>query len=496
MARSYGNKQQSPMFEPTTLCREMHHRNKAVEALLNGTYGILNHVDSATGESLTSLAEFLPKEEGEENKTYLHRLRRTHVTPYLQNAIDSATGILFRVPPPLSQDSRLDDRVREFVENDVNLEGNDIIEFSMEAQKTAFSYGMCIAVSSFDNPSGSDNLKDQLDSGARPFLKLISPQDLLGFAVDSQNRPVMLRYREKIRVVDSENPYYGESEVEQVTILTPTEYIYFRKNTDGYEEEVERGSIVRYDIDSGEVITNRLPAKVLYGRKINTLRSAPVFEDLAWANIHHVQVNSDLSWNNHFSLVPFLFAELNESVRVEDFNIGTLSSSVQVKLPAGSNVKWVETTGVPQTQGREFLKDIEDRMALNSMSTDTGVSGTRETATGRAIDANHTSSKLRSHAEALESWMTECVEMLHTFYPDVLGSDIKVKYQANKDFEITIENETLAQLTTDIVAGRITLERYLMELKRRGVYSEDFDIEQAVEDSKEVAQVEERVEQE
>ena len=479
MARTIQQKanEKQSMWRATNLCQAMHKRNRPVEALLNGTYGILNSVDSATGKKLASLSEYIDKEDGELDNTYYNRLKRTYVTPYLSNAIDSATGILFRVPPSVNQEAKMDLRVKEIIDDDVNLEGNDLIEFGIMAQQMAFAYGQALVIGSFDNPSKSENLKEQEDSGARPFLKLISPQDLLGFSVDNQNRPVMIRYRENVRVVDNENAFYGESEVEQITVITPTEYRCFRKDEKGSEFEAERGEIVRYDMDTSQRITDRLPLKVLYGRKINTLRAAPVFEDLAHANIQHVQVNSDLSWNNHFSLIPFLFAELSSEVDPKDFNIGTLSSSVQVKLPTGSNIKWIETTGVPQTQGRQFLKDIENRMAITTMSTDTGVSGTRETATGRAIDANHTSSKLRAHSEALESWLTECVDMLHTFYPNI-ERGLSYRFETNKDFEITIENETLAQLTQDVVAGRITVERYLVELKRRGVYSEDFNVQE------------------
>ena len=338
---------------------------------------------------------------------------------------------------------------------------------------------MVICVGGFHNPSGSDNRADQEESGARPFLRLIPAHDLLGYSVDDANRIKMIRFREKAKVVDDEEAFYGDSEKERVTVLTPTKWYTFEKGDKGEDMPISSGSIVRYDPYTKTQITDHVPVEVLYGRKISTLNSAPVFEDLAWINIQHTQVNSDLSWSNHFSLIPFLFATLSDSVDPKDFDIGTLASTVQVKLPKDSDIKWIETSGVPQTQGRQFLQDIESRMSVATMSSDTGASGTRETATGRAIDANHVSSKLRSHAEAMESFMTRCVEMLLSF--DMTYDEPKFKFENNKDFDITIDNETLTQLALDVSSGRITIERYLTELKRRGVYSEDFDVKAELE---------------
>ena len=468
--------QKKSIFHATNTVKKMHLRLRPVQALLNGTWGVLHAVDSSSGQRLPSMSEYIPKEEGELKKTYENRLKRTYVTPYLANAIDSATGIIFRVPPVMAQDSRLDDRVKDIIYSDINLEKEDIIEFSIEAQKMAYAEGMAICVGGFFNPSGSESLADQKESGARPYLKLIPAHDLLGYSTDDANRITMIRFREKVKVVDQEEAFYGDSEQERVTVLTPTKWYTFERGEKGEDKSISQGEIRRYDPYTKKQITDRVPVEVLYGRRIGVLNSAPVFEDLAWINIQHTQVNSDLSWSNHFSLVPFLFATLSDSVDPADFNLGTLSSSVQAKLPEGSNIKWIETSGVPQTQGRQFLKDIEDRMAIATMSSDTGSSGTRETATGRAIDANHVSSKLRSHAEAMESFMNRCVELLLSY--DQTYDEPSFEFQTNKDFDISINNETLTQLSGDVASGSITLERYLTELKRRGVYSEDFDVQE------------------
>ena len=475
------NKKQHLIYTPTPTVKKMHDRLKVVDALLGGTASIHNNLYLGTGQRQTSMIDYIPKEVGEQPDVWRNRLLRTYVTPYFSNAVTSATGTIFRVPPTLSSSSVLDPRIKDLLDNNVDLEDADIMQYAMEAQNVAFAKGMAISVAFFYNPSGSDSLADQKETGARPYLKTIDPIDLLGFKIDKNNKVVMIRFREQVKAsVDGAEEWWGDEVEERITVLTPTRFETYSRAGD---KVYSSGSISRIDPYTGSTLNNEVPIKVLYGRKINSLICAPVFEDLAWINVHHTQATSDLSWSNHFSLIPFLFATLPESVDPKQFNIGTLSSSVTMKLPVDGNIKWIETTGVPQTQGRAFIKDIEGRMSLATMTSDVGAAGTRETATGRAIDANHVSAKLRLHAEAMESWLDGITELLCSFYTD-LDSVPKIKWQCNKDFEITVDNSVFVQLTSDVVAGRISWDRYLTECKRRGVYSEDLDVMAEIEKMK------------
>lgn len=465
---------------PTPVVKQMHNRLKVVDALLGGTASIHNNLYLGTGQRQTSMIDYIPREPAEQLDVWRNRLLRTYVTPYFNNAVSSATGTIFRVPPTLSSESVLDDRVKEMLRDNVDLEDSDIIQYAMEAQNIAFAKGMAISVCFFYNPSGSDNLAEQKETGARPYLKNIDPSNLLGFKIDRNNKITMIRFREEIKAsVDGAEDWWGDAIEERITVLTPTSFTTYSK---GKGEVVSQGSISRTDPYTGRTINDQVPIKVLYGRKISTLISAPVFEDLAWINIHHTQATSDLSWSNHFSLIPFLFATLTDNVDPKDFNIGTLASTVQVKLPKDSDIKWIETSGVPQTQGRAFVKEIESRMSLATMTSDVGASGTRETATGRAIDANHVSAKLRMHAEAMESWLDGITDLISSFFD--VSVNMLVKWQCNKDFDITIDNNVFMQLTQDVASGRISWARYLTECKRRGVYSEDLDIEKEIEKMK------------
>lgn len=463
----------STLYDETQTVSDMNDRTDVVEALFNGTFGILNSSETSTNRTKTSLGDYIPQEEGESDKNYTLRLSRSYVTPYLANAVDSATGQLFKTPPIIKENKPLNERLFLILEKDVDFQGSDITEFQMQAQAFALKFGMCLSVGYYYNESGSDNLAAQKDAGARPYLKNVSPRDLLGYITDDNGRIQMIRFLEDVRVTDE---LMGDTLAKQVRVITPTEWIVFRQNEDGRViEEKDRGAIVRFDPQTKQRITDRVPCEVLYGRKEGVLRARSVFEDLAWINIHHTQVNSDLSWSNHFSLIPFLAAYLSDEVDPNAFDLGTLSSQIQVKLPEKSKIEWVETSGRPQETGSKHLLAIEDKIQISTMSSAVGVTGSNETATGRAIDANSTSAKLRSHAEALEGWTVRIINLLGSFMVDV--GDIDVTVNANKEFDITINSDEIKLIQEDMTANRIDRETYFTEMKRRGIYQETVSLE-------------------
>ncbi len=481
---------QRSIFTETDVVQKMNDRTDVVEALLNGTYAITYSIGkSASNRSLSSLAEYIPKETKETRRDYANRLARTYVTPYLANAIDSATGQIFKTPPQIHENKPLDEYLKDIITYDIDMEGTDITEFAIDGVKKSIAYGMCLAVAYFYNPTGSNNLGAQRGAGARPYIKNISPRDLLGYTIGDNGKITMIRYLEDALVEDEE---FGSSTVKRVRRITPTEYFIYETDESGKDQIVENGDIYRVDPYTNARITDRVPMEIIYGRKVSTLNARPVFEDLAWINVHHTQVNSDLTWSSHFSLIPFLAAYLAAEVNPEDFDFGFLSSQIIAKLPKDSKMEWVETSGKPQEVGFAHLEKIEDKIQISTMSSNVGVTGSKETATGRAIDANSTSAKLRSHSEALESWVARIIDLLASYMVGIDAPDVEVT--ANKEFDVLINSDEIKLIQEDLAKGTIDKSTYFAEMKRRGIYRETVTIEDIqegkvkdIEDNKDVA---------
>lgn len=462
------------IFDETDVVKRMNDRTDVVEALLNGTYAITGYRNNKSGSNryLKSLADYIPKETAESRDDYANRLRRTYITPYLANAIDSATGQVFKTPPQIHENKPLDESLKDIINYDIDFAGSDITEFGIEAMKKSLAYGMALTVGYYYNPTGSNNLGVQKKSGARPYLKNISPRDLLGYTVGEHGQITMLRYLEDALIEDEE---FGSDTVKRVRRITPTEYFVYETDETGADQIVEQGEIIRFDPYTSQRVTDRVPVEVIYGRKISILNSASVFEDLAWINVHHTQVNSDLTWSTHFSLIPFLAAYLGKEIDPSQFDFGFISSQVIAKLPEDSKMEWVETSGRPQELGLKQIEAIEDKIQISTMSSSVGATGSKETATGRAIDANSTSAKLRSHSEALESWQTRIIDLLASYMPSIDAPDIEVT--ANKEFDVLLDAEEIKLIQEDLAKGNIDKATYFAEMKRRGVYRETVTLE-------------------
>ena len=462
------------IFEETDIVKKMNDRTDVVEALLNGTFSITGISNkSSSNRTETSMAEYIPKEQMESRDSYANRLRRTYVTPYLANAIDSATGQVFKTPPHIDGIENIPERLRDIISYDIDMQGSDFVELAMDAEKKSMAYGMCITVGYYYNPTESDNLAVQMNAGARPYAVNISPRDLLGYTVGDDGKIKMLRFLEDALIDDEE---FGSSTVKRVRRITPTEYFVYETDENKVDQIVEQGSIVQRDPYTGVRITDRVPCQVLYGRKEGVLQARSVFEDLAWINVHHTQVNSDLTWSSHFSLIPFLVSYLADEVDPDEFDLKVISSQINVALPKDSKIEWVETSGKPQELGFAHLEKIEDKIQISTMSSNVGVTGSKETATGRAIDANTTSAKLRSHSEALESWIPRVIEMLASFMPNETLGEFSVT--ANKEFDVLINADEIKLIQEDMVNGAIDRKTYFAEMKRRGIYQETVSIEE------------------
>lgn len=450
----------------------MHDRNELPRALLSGVYGIREGIKNTRNDTVPSIAQFIPKEDGESKDMYQNRLLRTYITPYFENAITSATGQIFANPlivEPESSES-IPELLQTYINDNSDLEGVSLNERLIQATHESFAYGMVIAFVDYINPSESDNLADQQASGARPYLKIISPNDLLGYSTDDMGRLTMIRYMEEA-MIDEED--FGQSIKRRVRVVRPESWAVYEGEGN---EAVDEGVIVRFD-QSGNQITDEIPVAVMYGRKLGTMDAASVFEAMAYINLHHTQVNSDLSWSSHFYLIPFLFTVLGDDAEPPEEGqpiIPKLASYINVTLPKDSDIKWIETNGAAQDSASKYLQDVEDRIKISTMSTNVGATGSKETATGRAIDMQTTTAKLKLHAEAVENFAEKIITLMASY---MRGETLpKFKVIANKEFSINDDADSVRVLKEMVSDGMLSNSSLLQEIKRRGIVADDFDV--------------------
>jgi len=132
--------------------------------------------------------------------------------------------------------------------------------------------------------------------------------------------------------------------------------------------------------------------------------------------------------------------------------------------------------------GRDDLKDLEGQMAAMGLELILPKPG-NATATGEAIDQAAMHAPLAIMAAALQDALEAAFGFMAEY--DGLGDKAGGSLTVNTDFGVSMRDSAdLQTLLAARNAGEITREKFLTELKRRGVLSDDTDIAAEVEAAK------------
>jgi hypothetical protein len=146
---------------------------------------------------------------------------------------------------------------------------------------------------------------------------------------------------------------------------------------------------------------------------------------------------------------------------------------------ADAKVSYVEHNGHAIQSGQEDLDKLEDRMKVLGLQPLMQRSG-NQTATGRALDESRTHTAIQAWIRALENTLRQAFEIAAKW----------VKLELPEDFALDINNDFgLSERATDDIKSLIEMrntsqisgETFLREVKRRGLLSENVDIESELE---------------
>ena len=147
----------------------------------------------------------------------------------------------------------------------------------------------------------------------------------------------------------------------------------------------------------------------------------------------------------------------------------------KISEPTGS-VQAVGVDAASVAASRQELEDLKADMALFGLQLLMPQTGD-ETATGRALSAAESDSTLKRWALDFKDALEQALVFAATF----MGGKVKApSVFVNTEFRPAVLNAdtTLTGLSDDVKSGLISRETYLSEKKRRGIFADDFDIEQ------------------
>jgi len=425
---------------------------RLIDALRGGTFTIRQRRQ-----------EYLPQEPRETDVAYDNRLNRSVLSPYLVRLVQLIIGLVLR------KEVALDEVSDQFLEQayNINLLGDNLQVFTRKLLEIAVFYGhagVLVDMPTEDQPVLT--LAEEQNANRRPYWVLYEPKDILGWRTEIKGgveQLTQVRLRELIMEPDGE---FGEKMLYRIRVLEPGRWRLYT--------QVEEGG--RYDL-SGEGTTSLdyIPFSVCYTDKIRALESRPPLLDVAYLNLKHYQVQSDLDWMLHISAVPML-AFFGFPNIVDEVSVGPNEA---INFPSDGKAQYIEPGGASFSAQESRLAKIEHEINTLSLAAIAGQKMAAETAQAKRIDRSQGDAGLNVLAQGLEDCLDNCL-MFHSAYLGEKSGTVKV----NRDFiDVGLDPAEINAYMQLWVSQAITHKTLLEILQDGDVFAgvTEFDVEKEIE---------------
>jgi len=427
-----------------------------------GRWRLLQDLLGGTQAMQAAGRNWLLQSERESENAYRDRLKRTVLIPAYSSAVDRLSGKPFARPVDVEGVNL--DWVEGMVE-DVDLEGQDINNFGRDALRSAIVYGVVHFLVDYPRVDGGMTLAEERQMRVRPFWELVEAPKLVDWESDRlvPGAPPELTM---IRLYDTIIRRKGDQSQEQVERVRQwtrdTVTVWYRAEKGEWEvvEEVEH-------------TLGKIPLVTCYLKQDGYLTGTPPLLSLAELNLAHWDSSSDQRNILRWARLPLLFGKmLDRDTIVAAPNNAILSDN------EGGEMKYVEHGGKSIEAGRKDIEELEDRMERLGMEPEVTRTGA-PTATARAIDESRAKSDLQAWIRELEAAIERAFRLSAEWVGADLGDNFRVRIF--NEFSLTLRGkEDLETLDNARARGDIDVKTYLKEIIRRGVLSEDSDVDAIV----------------
>ena len=216
----------------------------------------------------------------------------------------------------------------------------------------------------------------------------------------------------------------------------------------------------------------RVPLVPVYGLKVGTWHGSPPLLDLAYKNIQHYQIDSDLSNALQVACFPILAASGYDQDRDPTIKVGP-----NIVLATGDpqgKFYYVEHSGTAINTGRQKLEDLKADMATEGIQSLMPRANGDATATETQVKYAESTSDLQRMAFGLKDSLENALKLMAEWVGLPDGGSIELRGQFVLPRDAATEAQALIALRS---AGEITSRTLLSELKRRDFLPDDFDVE-------------------
>lgn len=402
-------------------------------------------------------SKWLPQEPKESSENYSIRLGRAILFNGFKTAVDDLVDRPFARPLTIS--GELGDL--EYLLDDCTRTKRSLNEFAKDVLRSASIYGLTHILVEFPTLPAGASLADE--QGKNPYFVHIDAPCLIGWELDENSQLLSIRFKQtSIERVGS----YGEKVVHKIVHYTRTDITVFRKRDQS--DEYDEVSSVTHTFGSVPLVT-------IYLNKQTEFVADPPLEDLAFLNLAHWQSSADQRNILRFTRIGILFAS---GFKREEYDNGLVIGPnylIKTENPDGK-LSYVEHSGRACESGERDLAKLERQMEVMGLQP-VIEKRSEETATGKTIDDSNQSSSLRSWVGSCNRGLTQALLLAGQWKSRELNTSVALF----DDFGVSVRSSNeLSTLLNSRLAGEISRETFLEEMKRRGVLNETLDIEEEV----------------
>lgn len=432
--------------------------------------------------------KFLPQEQRESEPAYNARLHRSFLYGAYGDTIEKLAGKPFSRNVTIEGDAP---GSLALIEDQADMTGRNLSEFSKDVFEAAVDHGLTHILVDFPVVDRGMNLGQERQEKIHPYFTHIKATQLIAWreekAHNGESKLTQIRIYEKRTEADGE---FGERVVEYIRVINAPVEANAEQSTDAQVGtwqlwRRDRNEQAKAQTPSDEfTIFKRgthdfpgIPLVTVYSDRTNFMMARPAMEDLAWLNIAHWQSSSDQRNILRFARVGILFQKgVSEEELEKGITIGP-SNMIRSTNP-DSDMKYVEHSGKAIGAGRQDLVDLKEEMQVLGLQPFLVGAGNR-TATEVGAGEERNLTEIQSWIRGLENALNQAYEMASIWAGVELPEDFKVNIF--NEFGITstatADTEVLLKMR---MAGTISHETFLEEVKRRGVLSDAVDVDEEI----------------
>jgi uncharacterized protein DUF4055 len=419
---------------------------------------------------------YLPQEEQERLKSYRVRLARSTFWNAYRRTVMGLVGMVFRKSPILEAD--VPAVIKKQMEN-VDMMRSRMDVFAKEVFKWSVAEGHCgilvdmppkvvkpEATYADDSPVFADR------NGMRPYWSLYRKAQVINWRLKA-NKLVQLTLAEDSSTSEGK---YGEKPIQRFRVLRPGQWELFELGSDGKVGTVS----------AGDSSLKEIPFSIISANKDSHMTSIPPLLDLAYENLRHYRLQSDLDHILHVLNVPILVEEEGEQEGLEGQLAGgkltelpgqkserVISPNTIYRVGKGGSLKFVEHQGHATGELRKEIETTKGNLATLGLSLLANAPEVSSTATENVLEYEAETSELAGMAGSLEDGL-ELALSFQAQYQEIGedGGSVKV----NRDFtRWKIDGPMIGGLAMLVQNKGLSLETMWSVLQQGDLLAVDFD---------------------